>query len=106
MAALDGDVLIHKYELFNDMAVALAELQAGIRDRMTPKDILEMILEAETVAPVKHGRWNYGEDETIEDGGWCSVCHCDQPTFWVDKAWRYVETRYCPHCGALMDEEG
>ena len=105
MAAIDGDVLIHKYELFNEMAVALAELQAGLRDGMTPKDILGMILEAEPVDPVKHGRWVYGEDETIEDGGWCSVCHRDQPTFLADKAWRCVETRYCPNCGAMMDEE-
>ena len=64
------------------------------------------IKNAPTIDHVKRGRWIYGEDETIEDGGWCSVCYRDQPTFWVDKAWRYVETRYCPHCGALMDEDG
>ena len=105
MAALDGDVLIHKYELFNEMAVALAELQAGLRDRMTPKDILGVILEAEPVDPVKHGRWVYFEDETIDDGGRCSVCGGEMPAKWSDQAWRYVETDYCPHCGAMMDEE-
>lgn len=49
---LDGDVLVHKYELFNEMAAAFAELQIGLRDRMTPKDILEIIMEAEPVDPV------------------------------------------------------
>ena len=61
---------------------------------------------APTVDPVKHGWWRYFGDETIEDGGYCSVCLREQPMFWVKKTWRYVETRYCPHCGALMDEEG
>lgn len=59
-----------------------------------------------TESAVKHGRWIYYEDETIEDGGRCSVCLCDQPVFWEEKTWRYVETRYCPNCGAKMDEEG
>lgn len=56
--------------------------------------------------PVKHGhgRWMYIGDETIEDGGCCSVCNQQQPAFWRLKAWRYAETPYCPHCGAKMDE--
>ena len=95
MAALDGDVLIHKYELFNDMAVALAELQAGLRDRITPKDILGMILEAETVDPVKHGRW--------ELHGKCSICGGDAPFF--PMASTYYGSNYCPNCGAKMDGE-
>ena len=55
--------------------------------------------------PVEHGRWIYYEDETIEDGGRCSVCGGEMPAKWSDHAWRYVETEYCPHCGAMMDEE-
>lgn len=54
---------------------------------------------------VKHGQWIYYEDETIEDGGRCSVCQCDQPVFWEDWTWKYVETDYCPNCGARMDGE-
>lgn len=95
MAALDGDVLIHKYELFNKMAVALAELQTGLRDRMTPKDILGMILEAEPVDPVKHGRW-MAHDSSIKDVPIeaCSVCY----------EWSYgYNENYCSHCGAMMD---
>lgn len=59
---------------------------------------------APTVDPVKHGRWIYYEGETIEDGGRCSVCECDQPMFIDDWEWKYIETDYCPHCGARMDE--
>lgn len=59
-----------------------------------------------TVDPVKHGRWIYYEDETIDDGGRCSVCGGEMLAKWSDHAWRYVETDYCPKCGAKMDEEG
>lgn len=56
-----------------------------------------------TIEYVKHGRWVYYDDETIEDGGRCSVCQCDQPVFLEDWKWKYVETDYCPNCGARMD---
>lgn len=74
-------------------------------DELVPlvKRLIEMM---PTVDPVKHGRWKYFDDETIEDGGYCSVCLHEQPMFWEKKTWRYVETAYCPHCGAMMDEEG
>lgn len=91
MAALDGDVLIHKYELFNEMAAALAELQTGLRDRMTPKDILGMILEAEPVDPVKHGHWIKMNGER---GYECSECGWESDTTWD----------FCPNCGALNIE--
>lgn len=131
MAALDGDVLIHKYELFNEMAVALAELQAGLRDRMTPKDILGMILEAETVDPVthetaidflfgegwlqehdriltesavKHGRLIH-EVDTGADMLKCSECSCRVVLYWYKPAVGTTGYEYCPHCGAKMDEE-
>lgn len=67
---------------------------------------MSIIDDMPAVDPVKHGRWIYYEDETIEDGGRCSVCQCDQPVFWEDWKWKFVETAYCPNCGAKMDEEG
>ena len=103
MAALDGDVLIHKYELFNDMAVALAELQAGLRDRMTPKDILGMILEAEPVDPVKHGRWIFSPDHAE---GICTRCNYKIYGRPYQSSYLIVPYNYCPNCGAKMDEEG
>lgn len=71
-------------------------------DELAPlvKRLIEM---APTIDPVKRGRWIYYDDETIEDGGRCSVCQCDQPVFWEDWKWKYVETDYCPNCGARMD---
>ena len=73
-------------------------------DELAPlvKRLIDMMT---TVDPVKHGRWIYYEGETIEDGGRCSVCECDQPLFIEDWEWKHVETDYCPNCGAKMDEE-
>ena len=45
--------------------------------------------------PVKHGRWIYPNDETYPP--YCSECKQDA----ID----YIESDYCPHCGARMDEE-
>lgn len=48
--------------------------------------------------PIIHGRWTY-ERFTNTNGGsysvvWCSNCQAHMP--WV--------TKYCPNCGAKMDE--
>jgi len=45
----------------------------------------------------RHGRWiRTGED------GYCSICNCDMPMYKEDWEWRYLETPYCPNCGAIM----
>ena len=87
----------------------------------TREDIAQMIANAPTVAAVpledyksmestvnkltqaladavKHGHWTY-ERFTNTNGGsysvvWCSNCQAHMP--WV--------TKYCPNCGAKMDE--
>ena len=50
---------------------------------------------AADVAPVRHGQWEYGDYYDIGDV--CSECLWDsqmvQPSY-----------RYCPNCGAKMDE--
>ena len=47
----------------------------------------------------RRGRWiRTGED------GYCSICNCDMPMYKEDWEWRYLETPYCPNCGARMDE--
>lgn len=53
---------------------------------------------AADVAPVRHGRWVYGEDVDIQ----CSICGHDAYT---EGDYRQVKTSYCPNCGAKMDEE-
>lgn len=52
---------------------------------------------AADVAPVRHGRWLDGK---------CTVCGWEEPDVgtWDDydaEAW--IETPYCPNCGAIMD---
>lgn len=94
MRLIDADELIHTIE--HDVFIGKS-VRSFVRC---------LVKGAPTVDPVKHGRWLYIGDETIEDGGYCSVCNQQQPAFWWLKAWRYAETPYCPECGARMDEEG
>lgn len=54
-------------------------------------------LPAADVAPVRHGRWLDGK---------CTVCGWEEPdvctwTGYDSEAW--IETPYCPNCGAKMD---
>ena len=96
MRLIDADELIHTIE--HD-AFTSESVQSFVRC---------LVKGAPTIDPVKHGRWIYYGDETIEDGGRCSVCGGDQPAQWVNKKWQYLETKYCPYCGAYMvggDEE-
>lgn len=58
-------------------------------------DIISEIPAAD-VAPVRHGRWAYGEDVDIQ----CSICGHDAYT---EGDYRQVKTNYCPNCGAKMD---
>lgn len=59
-------------------------------------DIIEDIPSAD-VAPVRHGRWECGE----ENAWWCSVC--DEELYLEDGTPQENEYRYCPNCGARMD---
>lgn len=52
---------------------------------------------AADVAPVVHGRW---DAKIMKDIGtytvyWCSKCNCCS----------YFKHKYCPHCGARMDDK-
>ena len=78
-------------------------------------DMLFCMLPAENVAPVRHGRW--------DDEHKCTVCHNEaffkisniRPDYDYDweenlvETGRYIwdtewiETSYCPNCGAKMD---
>ena len=70
------------------------------RARRAIERIIEKQPTIETV-PVVHAHWIRSEDA---DDGYCSVCHCDMPMYREDWKWKYIETPYCPHCGAIMDE--
>ena len=51
---------------------------------------------AADVAPVRHGKWLYGDYYDIGDV--CSECDWDSKM-------THPSYRYCPNCGAKMDEE-
>lgn len=54
-----------------------------------------IMLPAADVAPVVHGRWLYGDYYDIGDV--CSECDWDSQM-------THPSYRYCPNCGARMDE--
>lgn len=52
-------------------------------------------MDAADVAPIVHGRWLYGDYYDIGDV--CSECDWDSQM-------THPSYRYCPNCGARMDE--
>ena len=66
----------------------------------TAKKLVRSIIQrapAADVAPVRHARWLDGK---------CTVCGWEEPDVctWIgydSEAW--IETTYCPNCGAKMD---
>ena len=73
----------------HDEACADALLAAWNRRRDAP--MIEM-QPATDAAPVRHGRWIYGEDIDIQ----CSVCGVDALT---EGDYRQTRSNYCPYCG-------
>lgn len=62
------------------------------------------------VAPVVHGRWVYnpnGMDFVL--GAWeCSICGIKNDNLPCDRKinpYNYIGSKYCPNCGAKMDQE-
>ena len=65
---------------------------------------------AADVAPVVHGHWVYnpnGMDFVL--GAWeCSICGIKKDNLPCDRKinpYNYIGSKYCPNCGAKMDEE-
>ena len=54
-------------------------------------------MDADDVAPVRHGRW---EEASDGDGIVCPFCRTDFCTIIYDTE----HFNYCPNCGAKMDE--
>lgn len=75
--------------------------RVGFRPFRTREDIADLIANAPTVdaVPVKHGRWEYrivGDAPIFMTNRWyCSSC---------GKWQTYGRTKFCPECGAKMDE--
>ena len=88
-----------------DVAVkAFNNFDAGRADSppftlLTPEEFAEYLYEIPTadVAPVIHSYW---EHKITNDGENIGICHnCKYPVSWF-----YGITKYCPNCGAKMDE--
>lgn len=80
------------------MANALKEIEHAQRlcDRgdITIGEYFGLVEKWVDAEPVKHGRWVDGK---------CSRCGHHAP-FW-EMASTYYRSRYCPNCGAKMDEQ-
>lgn len=66
-------------------------------------DIREMIDMCVTIdAPVRHGRWIESTTDLI-----CSSCETvfNDELAYMCRDYTYGNPRYCPYCGAKMDEE-
>lgn len=57
-------------------------------------------LPAADVAPVRHGKWIKPVPGDGEN--YCSVCKAEQLWFY---GYGYLESNYCPNCGARMEKE-
>ena len=60
-------------------------------------DFVDHRVESADVAPLRHGRWLDGK---------CTVCGWKEPdvgTWDGYDAEAWIETPYCPNCGAIMD---
>ena len=70
-------------------------------------DVVERIkaLPAADVAPVRRGRWVYGENDG-QDGWYCSECHFFIPWYYdwygLDNIDFIKDFHACPHCSAKM----
>lgn len=58
--------------------------------------------------PVVHAWWRWGRNSMNQYGAWCTECECG----WEDKGDDFdrvqglvIAHKYCPNCGAHMDEE-
>lgn len=59
------------------------------------RDVLKRIDSVQTVEPMKHGKWIKA---IIKDRVRCSACRYEIPI-------EYEPKRYCPNCGAKMEEK-
>lgn len=99
------------YKKYSDstlLSLPKKELLLHLRAAEHNRDIAEQRIEqqAENLKdwlPVAHGHWISHEDNYVGDYYTCSVCGCDWTT--IDGTPEENNMKYCPECGAKMDEE-
>ncbi len=77
-------------------------VERAYRLRLDSRELIaQMIESAPTVdaEPVRHGHWEYHTRHQRDCVASCSVCR-KRTTFFFKNG-----TKYCPFCGAKMDEE-
>lgn len=83
-----------------EKAVALEALsKSGVTCNMRAHKIVASI-QAADVVEVRHGRWIKPVPGDGEN--YCSVCKAEQLWFY---GYGYLESNYCPNCGARMEKE-
>lgn len=68
----------------------------------TPQRVKTLLLRqpAADVAEVVHGQW-YMLDDCANAGLYCSAC--SRRVHREEFAYKKLKSKYCPHCGAMMD---
>lgn len=95
MRLIDADKLIKKTQEYIDEWNGWEDTRGGMRI------IQEVIREMPTIEaePVRHGKWKYIHFKAYKETEFgiyqCSVC---------GRPW-WLTTKYCPHCGAKMEQE-
>lgn len=95
-------------ERMNDPTVNIAFAMRGIVDAAGAYEIVERLvgkLPSADVVPVVHGQWvgtadGYADSELVWDEWACSECGHEENTDDPD-----MLPRYCPNCGAKMQDE-
>lgn len=77
-----------------DKVEANYRMSEGVQ-HVCEREFLNLICDAQTVdaVPVVHGEWKIGIDANGDPVTYCSNC----------KMPNYVQTNYCPDCGAKMN---
>lgn len=106
MRLIDADAL---QQIFNETSTGLLSLQEMSKDteHMVRAFLMttEMIHDAPTIdaEPVRHGHWEHVRGVRVDEIVQCSNPACRKETYAAAIFVRYG--RYCPYCGAKMDEE-
>lgn len=93
LVSLNDDNLAQRVIMDSDVQWCLSELQ----------DMLAVDME-----PVRHGRWERLEPNSLVKGCFCGTCSaCGIRSKYIENTAvfpKFVLSRYCPHCGAKMEE--
>lgn len=88
--------------LINTDALDVHSLPMDMGGCLLIDDVTELIANAPTIDPVKHGKWTRSYETGSQDYDTmrniryrCS--ECNKKAMW--------DTEYCPHCGSRMDGE-